>query len=104
LVELLENSDLIMRFAVLQNALDNTAAIRMSGKDMNLASEGVNNELDMLSWNAFNSLLHYVVSVLVLHALENIGLELFHEFGLLISKDMFKSLDSISIRSTLKRY
>lgn len=98
LVKLFENASLVMRFAVFQYSLNDSAAIWMGGQNMNLSSESFDDELNMLGWNSLNGLLHYVIAVLVLDTLENVGLKFLDEFCLLICKDMFQGLGDVSIR------
>jgi hypothetical protein len=97
LVQLFENSSLIVGFAVLQYSLNDSAAIRVGSKDMNLTSEGFDDELDVLGRDTLNGFLNDMVAVLVFDALENICLKLLDKFSLLISEHMLKSLKCISI-------
>lgn len=76
LVQLLQNSDLIMRLAVLQDPLNDSTTIRMGGENVDLSSESFDDELNVLSWHTFDSFLHDVVAVLVLDTLQNINLQL----------------------------
>lgn len=101
-MQFFEHGNLIMRFAVLQDALDDATAIRMSGEDVNLSLEGIYDELDVLGGNPLNRFLHYMVSILIFDTLEDIGLELFDKFGLLISENMFEGLDSISKKDIVR--
>jgi hypothetical protein len=64
----------------------------MSGQDVNLSSESIDDELNVFGWNTLDGFLNDVVTVLILDAFEDIGAEFLDEFGLLISKDMFESL------------
>ena len=95
-MELLENSGLIVGFAVFQYPLDNSAAIRMSSKNVDLASEGLDDKLNVLGRNTFDGFLDNVIAILVFHAFENIGLKLFDKLGLLIGKNMFESLNTLA--------
>jgi hypothetical protein len=83
-VEFLENSSLIVWFAVLQDPLNNPAAVRMSSKDVDLAPEGIDDELYVFSRYTLDSLLNNMVSILILDTLENISLQLFNELSLLV--------------------
>jgi hypothetical protein len=85
-----------VRFAVFQYPLDNPAAIRVSGKNVDLASEGFDDKLDVFSRDTLDSFLDNVVAILIFHALEDIGLELFNKFGLLIGENMFESLETLA--------
>lgn len=82
-----------MGFAVFQNPLDNTATIGMSCKNMNLASERLDDELNMLCWNTLDGLLNHVVAILVFDTLQYIGSKLFDKLGLLIGEDMLECLE-----------
>lgn len=68
----------------------------MGSKDVDLAPEGIDHELNVLSWHTLDSLLHNVISILVLDTLKNIGLELFNELSLLIRQNVFKSLEKLA--------
>lgn len=92
LVKFFEDSSLIMWFAVFQNPLDNTATVRMGGKNVNLASECLDDELNMLCWDTLDGFLNHMVTVLVLDTLQNIGSKLFDELGLLIGENMLECL------------
>lgn len=77
-----------MRFAIFQYPLNNSAAIRMSGENVNLTSKGLDDKLDMLSGNTLDGFLHNMVAILVFDTFENIGLKFIDELSLLIRKDM----------------
>jgi hypothetical protein len=68
----------------------------VGGKDVDLAPEGFDDELNVFSRNTLDGLLNYMIAILVLDALENVGLELFNKFRLLICEDMFQSLEDVS--------
>jgi hypothetical protein len=93
-MELFENSSLVVGFAVLQYSLNDSASIWMSGQDVDLASESFNDELDMLGWDSLNGLLHNMISVLIFDTLQNVGLQFFDKFRLLICEDMLQGLDT----------
>ena len=59
---------------VFETSLENATAIRMGGQNVYLASESVNNELNVLSRHTFDSLLDNMVPILILDALKNISL------------------------------
>jgi hypothetical protein len=67
---------LILGFAVLQNPLNDSAPIWMSGQNVDLATESFDDELDMLCWNPLDGFLNDVIAILILNAFEDIGLEL----------------------------
>lgn len=93
-VEFGEDACLGFLVAVLQHSLDYPTSIWMCRQRVNLSVEGIDNELDMLSWNPLDSLLDNVVSVLVLDAGEDMSIKLFNELSLLVHKDMFERLSS----------
>lgn len=51
-----------------QHALYDPTAVCMLGELVHLASESVDDELNMLRWNPLNGLLHDMVPILVLDA------------------------------------
>ena len=55
--------------------------------------EGIDDELYVLGWHPFNSLLNHMISVLVLYAFEHVVFELFDQLRLLVGQDMFERLD-----------
>jgi hypothetical protein len=65
-------------FAVLQYSLNYPAAIRMSSKNVDLASESLDDELDMFRGNSLDGFLHDVVAILIFDALKDICLKLLH--------------------------
>jgi hypothetical protein len=64
----------------------------MRGKNVHLALEGFDDELNVLSRHTLNGFLHYVIAVLIFDALQDIDLQLFHQLGLLISEDVLQGL------------
>jgi hypothetical protein len=48
----------------------------MSGKNVDLATESFDDELDMLCWNPLDGFLNDVITILIFNAFEDIGLEL----------------------------
>ena len=77
-----------MRFAIFQYPLDDSAAVRMSGENMNLTSESFDDKLNMLSGDTLDGFLHNMVAILIFDTFENIGLKFIDELSLLIRKDM----------------
>ena len=59
--------------------MDNSTAVGMSSKSVYLSSESIDDKLDMLCWDPLNSLLHDVVAVLILDALQDLVLKFFYE-------------------------
>ena len=91
-MKFLEDSRSSRLFTVFEHPLNDSAAIGVSRQNLHLTSEGVDNELDVLSGYSFNGFLDYVVAILVLDAFQHIVFELFDQLSLLIGKDMFESL------------
>lgn len=91
-MELLEDGSSVSLLAVLQHPLDDPAPVRMGGKFVNLPLEGVDDELHMLGWNPFDSLLDDMVAVLVTHTAQHGWLQLLDHRCLLVGKDVFQSL------------
>ena len=82
-----------MGFAIFQYSLENSAAIRMNGKNIDLTSEGFYDKLEVLGRDTLDGSLDNMVAILIFHALENISLEFFDELRLLIGENMFESLE-----------
>lgn len=64
-VEFLEKGGPGMLITMLQHPLNDSAAILVLRKMQDLSLDFIDDELDMLSWDSFNSFLYDVVSVLV---------------------------------------
>jgi hypothetical protein len=96
LMQLFENIGLVVRFAIFKNPLDDSAAVWMACQDMDLASKGFDDKLDMFSWNTLDSFLNNVVSILIFHALENISLKFCDKLSLLVSENMLEGLISLA--------
>ena len=77
---------------MLQHPLNDATSIRVSGKTVNLPSEGFDDKLNISSRDSFDGLLNDMVPVLVLHALENMTIKLSRKGGLLVGQDMLQSL------------
>lgn len=77
---------------VLQHALDDAAAVGVCSKAVDLASEGVDDELHILRGHTLDSLLDNVVAILVTHTLENVVLQLLDHSGLLIRENVLEGL------------
>ena len=74
-VELLQDGVGLVARAVLQDPLDDPAAVWMCGEVVHLTSEGVNDELEPGGLHRLDTFLNHVVSVLVFHTLENIAVQ-----------------------------
>ena len=75
-VELLQHGRGLLGAAVLQDALDHAAAVRVGGQVVHLPRERVDDELEPAGLHRLDALLHHVVAVLVLDTLENIAVQL----------------------------
>lgn len=82
-----------MWFAVFQDSLDDTATIGMSGKNVNLAPECLDDELNVLCWNTLDGFLNHVVAILIFDTFQDICSKLFDELSLLIGENMLKCLE-----------
>ena len=91
-MEFTKNRFTINFFAVLEHPLDNPATIRVGCKSVHLATERVDDELDIVRRNSLNCLLNNVVTVLVSNALQHMILQLFDHRGLLVGEDMLEGL------------
>ena len=69
-VELLQDGVGLLPRAVLQDPLNHPAAVRVSGEVVHLSTEGVYDELEPAGLYGLDTLLHHVVSVLVLDTLQ----------------------------------
>jgi len=78
--------------AVLQDTLNDSAAVRMRRQSVHLATEGIDDELDQVRRHAFDALLDHVVTVLILDALHHVALELLDQDGLLVNVDHLQCL------------
>lgn len=83
-MQLFKNSSLIMWLAVFQDPLNHPTAVRMSGKNVDLTSKSFNDKLDVFGGNSLDGFLYNVITILILHTLENIGSKFLSELGLLI--------------------
>ena len=75
-VELLQDGLGLLRGAVLQDALDHPAAVRVGRECVHLTLECVNDELQATGLHRLDALLHHVVAVLIFDALEDGALKL----------------------------
>lgn len=67
----IQNLSGLILIAVLQNPLDNSAAIGMGRQLVDLTGKRVDNEIEMLWWNTLDHFLHDVVTILIFYALKN---------------------------------
>jgi len=91
-MEFTKNRFTINFFAVLEHSLDNPATIRVSCKSVHLATERIDDELDIVRGHSLNRLLNNVVTVLVSNALQHMILQLFDHSGLLVSENVLEGL------------
>lgn len=64
----------------------------MRRQTVDLASESIDNELDVLGWDSFDGFLHHMVSILILNTLEHVVLKFLNQLSLLVRQDVFESL------------
>lgn len=82
--------------AVLQHTLYDTAAVRVCRQRLDLASEGVDDELYVLSRYPLDGFLDHVIAILIFDAIYHVILELFDKLSLLIGEDVLESLGSLA--------
>ena len=75
-----------------KHPLDHPTTIWMGGKAGDLTSKSIDDELDMLRRHTFDSLLNDMIAILIFHAFEHVGFELFDHSGLLVGQDMLEGL------------
>lgn len=68
-VDFIKNLCGLITITVLKNSLNYATAIRVSRQLVYLALERVNNEIEMLGWDALYHFLHNMISILIFHAL-----------------------------------
>lgn len=95
-VKLLKERRLCFLLAMLKHSLNDTTAVRMRCKSVDLTIERVDDKLNIFRWNSFNSLLNDVVAILVFYAFQNMPVKFLYQSSLLICEDMFKCLEAIS--------
>ena len=91
-MDLLKHRCLGMLFTVLQHTLNNPAAILISRQTVDLASERIEDKLNVLGRYPLNRFLHDMIAILVSDTFQHIMLQLFDQLGLLVGKDMFECL------------
>ena len=84
-----------MLLAVLQHALYDPTAKLVGRQLLNVTSEGVNDELDMVRGYSLESFLDHMVPVLILDAFEDVVLKLSDQLRLLVGQDVFQSLSKL---------
>lgn len=72
---------------MLQYALDDAAAVGVRAQSVHLPLEGVDDELQRMRLHALDALLHHVVAILVLDALEHVSVQFAHHLLLLLCRD-----------------
>lgn len=83
-VEFLQERSLCSLVAVLEHSLDHATPVRMSGKSMDLTVECLNDELYMFGRDPLDSLLDYVISVLIFDTFQNMAIQFFDQCCLLL--------------------
>lgn len=68
----IKNLGCLILITVFQNTLYHSAAIRMRAQLVNLASESVNDKIEMLGGNTFDYFLYNVVAVLIFDTLKDV--------------------------------
>ncbi len=96
-VQLLHYGGLVRLRPVLEDPLDNAAAVLMGSELADVVLEAVHDEIDVAAGNQRDRLLDDVISVLVLGYFEEVGLELLCQLGLLFNQYVLESLQSVSI-------
>lgn len=79
---------------LLQDPLDDTAAVGMVRECTNLTAERFEDESDMLVWHTFDGLLDDMIPVLILDKPHDVWFELIGKTNLLIDENMFERLKS----------
>ena len=79
-VELLQDRGGLLPRAVLQDPLDDPAAVGVGGQVVHLAAEGINDELESAGLHGLDTLLDDVVAILVLHTLQHVPVKFLREY------------------------
>lgn len=83
-MQLLQDALRLLGRAVLQDALYHSTAVRVSAQRVHLPGERANDELQCPWLDALDALLHHVISILILDALQYVPVELPHDLLLLL--------------------
>lgn len=86
-----------MGLAVLQDPLNDPTSVRMGGEKVNVASECIDDELNLSCGNTFDGLLHHMVAILITNAFQDVRVEFFDKLSLLISENIFQSLQCVRL-------
>lgn len=89
-VELLEDSLRLLGSAVLEYALYDAASVRMGAQRIDLPGERADDELKSPRLHALDTLLDYVIAILILDAFQYVTVELANDFLLLLRPDGFQ--------------
>ncbi len=92
LVQLVQYGQHLFGSAVLQDALDHAATVRVRGQAIHLTLERTDDELEIGRLHALDALLDDVIAVLILDALEDVALEFGDDQLLLIEGDALQGL------------
>jgi hypothetical protein len=91
-VELVEKGASLRRRAVLEDALEDAATVRVRSETVDLTDASVGDEVEMLGRNTFESALDDVIALSVASALEDMTVELVDEADLLVDENVLESL------------
>jgi hypothetical protein len=95
-MQFFENRSLGGLVAVFQHTLNDTAAVWMHRKRLDLTFECLNYELYVFGRNPLDRFLNHMIAVLIFHTLENMTIKLFDQSGLLFGQDVLECLSNIS--------
>lgn len=96
-MELLDYFDPRWFWTMFQHALNDTAAIRMRGQMLHLATKGIYDEGNMISGDPLDCFLNDMIPVLIFDTFEDAIFQFLDKYSLLVGQDMFKRLFRVSI-------
>ena len=102
-VELLKYALRLLGRAMFENALDDSAAVRMGAQRVHLAGKGADDKLKGTWLHALDALLYDMITILVFHALENVAIEFTHDLLLLLRSDRLQRFLNDSAAIHLQR-
>lgn len=91
-VELAHDLRLVALGAMLEQPLDDPAAVGVRGQGCHLSTHSVHDEVNVLSRHQLNDLLHNMVAVLVLDDAQDLGFQLPCQCSLLLNQDVLQGL------------
>lgn len=89
LEDFVENGPYLCFLAVLQHSLDHSTSILMHTHLVNAVLKGIYDELDLLTQDLLDDLLHNMVAILIFNAQVNLLPDLFNQVILLHSSEDF---------------